>query len=105
MRRFEDAQRQLESALRADPGIAEAHELLGNLLARKGQAEGALSHYREALRIRPEFDRAHLSLGAALAALGDSPQATAHLRKAAASPDVAVRDEAAQHLKEVEKAR
>ena len=103
MRRFEDAQKQLESALRSDAGLAEAHELLGNLLARKGQAGPALAHYRAALRIRPEFDRAHLSLGAALAALNDRPQALVHLRKAAASTDAAVRDEARQLLQQIER--
>jgi len=75
--------------------------MLGNLLARKGQAPGALQHYREALRISPENVRAHLSLGAALAALGDATGATPHLRKAAESADPAVRDDAVQLLKQL----
>ena len=35
---FEEAQRQLEASLRADPGFADAHQLLGDLLMAKKQA-------------------------------------------------------------------
>jgi Flp pilus assembly protein TadD len=93
--------RQVEAAVQADPNLAEAHELLGNLLARKGEVEGALREYREALRARPEFSRAHLALGSALALTGDVSGATAHLRQAAAGCDTTVRREALQILQQL----
>ena len=91
----------MEEALRANPALAEAHEMLGNLLARKGQAQGALHHYREALKIRPDYGRAHLDLGAALAALGDVAEALPHLRKAAESAEPTVRDDALKILQQL----
>ena len=100
-RRFDEAQRELEESLRRDPGFADAHQLLADLLMAKGQAPDALRHYREALRIRPESGRAELGLGSALATVGDVPGAIAHLRKAAADSDPAVRAEASQTLRQL----
>jgi cytochrome c-type biogenesis protein CcmH/NrfG len=95
----------LETSLRSDPGFADAHALLGDLLMAKGQAQAALPHYREAVRIQPDFGRAHLGLGSALAAVGDVSGAIAHLQKAAADSDSAVRSEAAQMLRQLGKER
>ena len=102
-RRFNEAQRELETSLRTDPGLADAHELLGDLLMAKGQAQAALPHYREAVRIQPEFGRAHLGMGSALSAVGDVTGAIPHLQKAAAGSDLAVREEAAQMLRQIQK--
>ena len=102
-RHFDEAQRELEASLRADPGLADAHELLGDLLMAKGEAQAALPHYREAVRIQPESGRAHLGLGSALAATGDVTGALPHLQKAAAGSDSAVSGEAAQMLRQLEK--
>lgn len=104
-RHFEEAQRELEASLRADPGLADAHELLGNLLMAKGEAQTALQHYREAVRIQPESGRVHLGLGSALAAVGDVTGAIPHLQKAAADSDSAVRNGAAQMLRQLGKER
>ncbi len=101
--RFDEAQRELEISLRADPGLADAHQLLGDLLMAKGQAGGALAHYREAVRLQPEFPRAQLRLGSALAATGDLAGAIPHLEKAANSPDAAVREQASQLLRQIER--
>lgn len=101
VQRYAEAQWQIEAALQADPNLAEAHELLGNLTAAKGQFNAALSHYREAIRIRPEFGRALLDLGSTLADLGDSNGALPYVRKAAQSSDPAVRDEAAKMLQQM----
>ncbi len=102
-RHFDEAQRELEAALRADPKLVDAHVLLGDLLIAKGQAQVALEHYREALRIQPEFGRAHLGLGSALVAVGDLTGAVPHLQKAAADADPAVREAAAQALRQMGK--
>jgi cytochrome c-type biogenesis protein CcmH/NrfG len=93
----------LEASLRADPGFADAHQFLGDLLMAKGQAQDAIPHYRETLRIKPESSRAHLSLGEALAAVGDSSGAVEHLRVAVAGPDAAAREEAAELLRKLGK--
>jgi len=67
--------------------MAEAHELLGGLLARKRQLPEAAREYGQALRLRPDFDRAHLDLATVLAAQGDVPGAIQHLRTAAQGRD------------------
>ena len=102
-RHFDEAQRELENALRADPELVDAHQLLGDLLMAKGQAQTAIPHFREALRIQPEFGRAHLGLGSALASVGDLTGAIPHLQKAATDSDPAVREAAAQTLRQLGK--
>ena len=97
--RFEDAQASAEAALQADPKMAEAHELLGGLLARKRQLPEAAREYQEALRLRPEFDRAHLDLASVLAAQGDISGAIQHLRAAAQGRDPRVAQAAAAALR------
>ena len=104
-REFDEAQRQLEASLRADPALVDAHLLLGDLLMAKGQAQAALPHYREAVRIQPGFGRALLGLGSALAAVGDVTGAIPHLQKAAADSDPAVREDAAQMLRQLGRER
>jgi Flp pilus assembly protein TadD len=99
--RFDDAQASVEAALRSDANMAEAHELLGGLLARKQQLPEAAREYREALRLHPGFDRAHLDLASVLAAQGDMPGAVEHLRAAAKGRDVRVAEQAAQALQRI----
>lgn len=52
-RRIDDAQRQLEAALAADPQFADAHEVLAELLLAKGDARQAGQHLREVVRLKP----------------------------------------------------
>ena len=96
--RFDDAQQTVEAALKADPKLAEAHELMGGLLARRQRLPEATREYREAVRLRPDFARAQLDLAAALAAQGDIPGAAEHLRQVAAGPDPQAARLAAQAL-------
>jgi predicted CXXCH cytochrome family protein len=100
---FDEAQRELEASLRSNPDLADAHQLMGDMLMAKGQAHLALPHYREVLRIQPESGSAHLRLGAALVAVDDLAGAIPHLQKAAADSDPAVRQEAAQALRQLGK--
>jgi Tfp pilus assembly protein PilF len=71
----------------------------------RGQMKTAAAQYQEAIKLRPEFGRAHLDLGALLADSGDVAGALPHLQKAAASPELGVREEALQTLGLLGKAR
>ncbi len=99
VQRMDQAQASVEAALRADPDLAEAHELRGGLLASKRQLAEAAREYAEAVRIKPDFAQAQLDLARALAATGDMPGAIEHLKKAAAGTDPQVAQFAAQALK------
>jgi Flp pilus assembly protein TadD len=67
--------------------MAEAHALLGGLLARKRQLSEAASEYLEAVRLRPDFARARLDLASVLAAQGDMKGAVQQLREASKGTD------------------
>jgi tetratricopeptide (TPR) repeat protein len=101
MNRFEDSQRAAQAAVRADPNQAEAHELLGSLLARKRDLDAALVEFREAVRLKPTFSRAQLDLAATLATKGDTSEAIPHFREAAKSSDPQVAAAAAQALRRI----
>jgi tetratricopeptide (TPR) repeat protein len=59
-----------------------AHNGLGAALARRGQIEEAIDHYRKALEIKPDDLEAHVNLGSALAGRGQLDEAIAHFRSA-----------------------
>jgi len=100
-RRFDEAQSELESALRTNPEFADAHVLLADLLMAKGEPQVALAHYRDAVRIQPDLSRAELGWGAALLAMKDVTGAVSHLQKAASGKDAAVREQAIQALRRI----
>ena len=102
-RHFDEAQRELEASLRADPELADAHQLLADLLMAKEQPQAALPHYREALRIRPELSRMRLGLASALISTGNITEAIKQLQVAAAGEDPTVRDDATQMLRQLGK--
>ena len=99
--RFDEAQGRVEEALRADPSLPDAHELLGGLFVRKRQLAEAASEYRRTLELQPASSRAHLRLGNVLAAQGDVRAASEHLREAAKSSDAAIARQAVQALSEI----
>ncbi len=103
LNRLDEAQESAQAAIHADQNLAEAHELLGGLLARKTQLGEAATEYQKALQARPDFSRAHLDLGLVLAAQGDLTGAAEHLRKAASGADPNVAQQAAQALQRLEK--
>ena len=97
--RIDDAQLQVEAALRADPDMAEAHELLGGLLAGKRQLPEAERELAEAVRLKPGFARAQLDLARVLVVEGNLDAAIAHLREAAAGSDPQVAQLASEALR------
>ena len=99
--RFDDAEQQGEMAVRADVTLAEAHELLGGLHARKKELPEAAREYAAALALKPDLARAQLQLGRVLAAEGDREGAAAHFRKAAQGDDAGVARQAEQALREM----
>jgi tetratricopeptide (TPR) repeat protein len=101
MERFDDSQKQAEAAIKADARQAEAHELLGGLLSRKSDMDGALHEYQEAVRLKPAFSRAQLDLAAALVATGHTNEALAPLREAAKSADPRIADTATRALRQI----
>ncbi len=100
-RDFDEARRQLEAALDSDPMLADAHELLANLLMARNQAAAALPHYRAWVELQPESARAQFGLGSALAMMGDRTTSIPYLRRAAAGGDPGTRDAAARLLREL----
>ncbi len=98
MNRLADAQLHLEAAIKADPNMAEAHDLLGGLLETKGSMDAAMKEYREAIRSRPDFGKAHLDLGTLLATRHQLAPAADEFRKASADPNPEIRDQAIRSL-------
>jgi Flp pilus assembly protein TadD len=97
-----EKRRQIEAALRLNPNLAEAHDVLGTLLERKGDSDAALREYSEAIRLRPDLSHAQLNLGGALANKGDKIGAAEHLQLASKSSDPNIRDLALRLLKDLE---
>jgi len=106
----------LRSALAEKPNQAEAHNVLGLLLGRKG-ADNKLvtAEFREAIRLRPDYAEADNNLGLVLTQADDDAAAIAAFREAIRiSPDYAdahanlgatlIPDDADQAIVELEKA-
>lgn len=98
---WEEAGRQIDAAIVADPKSPEAHNFRGTLLDRSGSRAEALNEFLEAIRLRPNFGTAHLNAARMLAAKGDTAAAELHLRQAAASPDPNIRQKAAAALQQL----
>jgi tetratricopeptide (TPR) repeat protein len=70
---------------RHDPDSAYGHHGVGLALARRGQHEEALDHFRAALRLHPHFRTAHITYWRELQSLGRRDELDRALREAAAS--------------------
>ncbi|HMC61319.1 MAG TPA: tetratricopeptide repeat protein, partial [Candidatus Solibacter sp.] len=102
LNRFEEAERQIEAAVKADPNSPDTHNFKGTLLSRKGNRDGALSEFLEAIRLRPDFGLAHLNAARILAAKGDRAAAQQHLRQALQGSDANIRRQAAAELQRLQ---
>ena len=80
-RAWQDTEAVWRRALAVGPSSV-AHGNLGLVLARGGDARGAIPHYEEAIRLRPTYAEAWSNLGLAQAQLGDLGGATASLQEA-----------------------
>jgi tetratricopeptide (TPR) repeat protein len=84
LKRPSEAAGYYREAIARDPGFAEAHYNLGDLLAAGGQSVDAAREYLTALELRPEWPEAALKAGAALADSGRLPEALRYFERAAA---------------------
>jgi Flp pilus assembly protein TadD len=82
--------------------VAEAHELWGDLLASKGDMDGAARELQSAVRLRPDFWRAQFELGVVLDRKGD-PAAVEHLKIAAQGADPVARESAQRLLQKLKR--
>src|SRR5205085_1715097 len=83
--RAEESERETRRALRINAGAAEAHTLLGVILASRGTANAeAADALSQAAALNPNSFDAHFYLGRVLYALGDHAGAVKELRAAAA---------------------
>jgi Tfp pilus assembly protein PilF len=77
LKRRSDAVRSLREAVRIQPTMWEAHNMLGGELALEGKFAEAQVEFGEAVRLQPDYAEGHLNLGIALARQGRSGEAAA----------------------------
>ncbi len=92
-----------EKALQKDPGLWQAHLLMGRILLETGQSEGARGHFEAVLEKRAENAEARAGLGRAFLQAGDLDRAEAELNRALALDDSL--GEAWYHLGQVQERR
>ncbi|MGD0517575.1 MAG: tetratricopeptide repeat protein [Thermoguttaceae bacterium] len=80
--RTEEAEANLEQALRLKPDSHDAHHNLGNVLVKLGRLEKGMEHYEQALHYKPDYPLAHNSLGSALVQAGRMQEAIEHFKEA-----------------------
>ena len=80
----DDAVARCRRAIEFEPGRAEPHFRLGDLLAQQGNPEEAADCYRRALALEPGMAAAHHNLAAALMVQSRLDEALGHLRQALA---------------------
>ena len=79
--RVEEAMAKVRRVLAEDPGILEAHLVLGNLFVKREDWEGAIAAYRDALALDPEYKSAILGLADAYRAADRLDEAAAGYRR------------------------
>jgi len=77
-----EALSELESAVRLDPGFAQARSDLGVVLKQLGRTDEAIQQYEAALRIDPELAEVHNNMGSLLGSEGELGRAVEHFRLA-----------------------
>jgi Flp pilus assembly protein TadD len=72
----------MQSALRADPGSAEAHNTLGMIYLQRGELEPARRQFEETIRLQPKLASAHYNLGLVYQQQGKTDAAAQEFRAA-----------------------
>jgi len=81
-RKFDDALKYVEHAMRVDPDNAKAHNNAGALFEARSEPERATTAYQRAVECDPEFAIAQRNLGMHLAEHGDLARGRQHLEQA-----------------------
>ncbi|MGF1622497.1 MAG: tetratricopeptide repeat protein [Rhodomicrobiaceae bacterium] len=77
LQRDDDAAEACRAAIALDPGLAEAHSQLGEIMLRKGRVEAAERSFGRAVKLDPELATAHAGHAESLAVLGRLDEAAA----------------------------
>lgn len=80
--KWEDGERHLQAAAKADPANATPHDALGNLYLKRGDMDRARRELQEAIRLNPKDAWGHYSLGIVFARKNENDQAASEFRKA-----------------------
>lgn len=79
LKRRNEAVRSLREAVRIQPTLWEAHDMLGTEFALEGKFVEAQLEFEEVVRLQPDYGEGHLNLGIALARQGRFADAVAQL--------------------------
>jgi serine/threonine protein kinase/tetratricopeptide (TPR) repeat protein len=80
-KRYQEAEREFETAIRLNPNLFEAHYFYGRTLFQQRKFAEAARYYGEASRVRPEDYQAPILASASLRRLGRAAEAEATLRR------------------------
>jgi adenylate cyclase len=80
-KRYQEAEREFETAIRLNPNLFEAHYFYGRTLFQQSKFADAVRYYSEASRVRPEDYQAPILASASLSRLGRTAEAEATLRR------------------------
>ncbi len=80
-KRYEEAQREFETAIRLNPKLFEAHYFYARASFQQGKFAEAVQHYEEASRVRPDDYQTPLLVSTSLKTLGRTAEARATLRR------------------------
>lgn len=84
---YPDARKDVEHALSLDRGSYQAHYILGNVLARQGDSDHAITEYRAAIALAPNQPRTYYQLALVLRAKLDETGEEQALEQALAADD------------------
>lgn len=82
LKRRAEAVQSLRGALRIDPGLWEAHDLLGTELSLDEKFPEAQAEFEQVVRLRPNYGEGHLNLGIALGRQRRWAEALAEIQEA-----------------------
>jgi tetratricopeptide (TPR) repeat protein len=80
-KRYQEAEREFNTATRLNPKLFEAHYFFGRALFQQGKHKEAVAHYEQALRVRPEDYQTPILQSFAYAGLGRKADAEAAIRR------------------------
>lgn len=84
---FPEARKDLQSAISLNPRLYQAHYLLGNVLSRTNDPDGAIAEYRRAIDLAPEQPRTYYQLAIVLRSKQDDAGERQALEQALAADD------------------